>query len=266
MHTSCRGNVLPEKNPICALQRHDKDQKENLLKSTAASLTRHKHQNLLLRVNFFGIFGTVHCAEGCKCWEPGKTHTAGQGSFWQLVWLSSGRVKGSHQCSSTIPLILSTQWTICLWTPARAEKAQLKAQTCCRTVQVFDGKYYIIDVKKKKRYMNPQRCMECGDVRQQNTKHHVKVFISRGSGGFVLLCGNLQSFFSPSWGDISPSEKETPLTSAGSVLCMLRATVNDWELGYTFRAWRADLLDQKPDRLNGACLTKMSWHSKDIMK
>ena len=45
------------------------------------------------------------------------THMAGHGSLLQLVWLSSGRVEGSQRCSSTIPVVFSTQWTICLWTP-----------------------------------------------------------------------------------------------------------------------------------------------------
>lgn len=45
------------------------------------------------------------------------THMAGHGSLSQLVWLSSGRVEGSQRCSSTIPVVFSTQWTICLRTP-----------------------------------------------------------------------------------------------------------------------------------------------------
>lgn len=65
------------------------------------------------------------------------TDMAGHGSLLQLVWLSSGRVKGSHRCSSTIPVVFSTQWTICLWTPGIREEHKTAVETKKHTVGVF---------------------------------------------------------------------------------------------------------------------------------
>lgn len=55
------------------------------------------------------------------------------------------------------------------------------------------------DFKKTDMKWHTLRRINCGGVRQQHTKQHIKVFVSWGWGGFVPL----QAFFSPSWGDIS---------------------------------------------------------------
>lgn len=61
-----------------------------------------------------------------------------------------------------------------------------------------------------------------------------------------------------------PSEKETPLTSAGSLLCTLRATMADSELIYTFRVKAAPFKATQTSRR--LFLMKTSRHSTDVMK
>lgn len=68
------------------------------------------------------------------------------------------------------------------------------------------------DFKKTDMKWHMLRHIKC--VRQQNTKQHIKVFVSWGWGGF----GPLQPFFSPSWGDISSIRKRDT-----SHLCVLSA-------------------------------------------
>lgn len=91
----------------------------------------------------------------------------------------------------------------------------------------WQQKWQNVDVKKTDTKWHTPRHIKGGGVREQNTKQHIKVFVSWGWGSFVPL----QAFFSPSWGDIYlPSENETPLTSVCSLLCMLRNTIDAWEL------------------------------------
>lgn len=244
---------------------------EHLHKSAAASLTnvricdvwfkqKVKNRPELWRKHH-RILGSAQRAEWCLSWDPGQTHTAGQGSFWQLLWLSSGRVKGLHCCSSTIPVVLSTQWTICLWTPGRAEEVEVKAQPCSDLLQ---DRKYTDDVKKSS--VKEQTHIECGDVRQQNTKYPVKFSASRGWGGFVLLCGGPAVLLLTllRW-SLPPSEK--PLRA----LCSARWGPQ-WLTQSSFTPSESALKGQScsnqshTDFKEPVFDERLSWHSRDIMK
>lgn len=195
-------------------------------------MTHHKHNNPQSLGNYFDSFscdlnrekkqqnktGKNRISEQSGARREGKTHTAGQGSFWQLVWLSSGRVKGSHRCSSTIPVVLSTQWTICLWTPGTEEKAQGKLETlsdlgpCGRTT----AKLRRLCLKHKKKDIWSNTHWGVSDVGASDMKAYNstvwKYLFPEAEGGFGLLCGTLQSSFCPSWGDLSPRQRKRHLS------------------------------------------------------